>query len=206
MLPLARDRMVIGRAPESDIYISGDELVSRRHAELRRQGYGWVVTDLGSRNGTHVNGRRIRGSHTVQPGDSIRVGHTTLVLQESAPLAVAPPRDASMRAGEPFVRPSGPPKDPAAALILEVIPGLLGFLGIGWLYAGDTTRGLLILIGYWVFLVIEFVIGTTFSVLTLGLGACIALPLGVLVNLSIIGLSAYQLNNRLKHTYQVHPA
>lgn len=49
-------------------------------------------------------------------------------------------------------------KDSGLALILEILPGLFGFLGIGYMYAGYTTRGILRLVGWWIILAIAFVI------------------------------------------------
>ncbi|GAA1275278.1 DUF1707 and FHA domain-containing protein [Kitasatospora nipponensis] len=63
----------IGRAPGSDLRLS-DISVSRAHAELRRDADGWVLHDLGSTNGTHVNGRRVTGSTPVRPGDLVAFG------------------------------------------------------------------------------------------------------------------------------------
>ncbi|NJN67731.1 MAG: hypothetical protein HC884_13985 [Chloroflexaceae bacterium] len=61
---------------------------------------------------------------------------------------------------------STPPKDTGLAMILEILPGIFGFLGIGHIYAGYTTTGILLLIGWWVILFILTVI----TVLTAGLG------------------------------------
>lgn len=65
--------LTIGRLPGSGLRLS-DSSVSRAHAELRREGGGWVLYDLGSTNGTHVNGRRVAGAVRVRPGDQVRFG------------------------------------------------------------------------------------------------------------------------------------
>jgi len=75
------DPVVIGRLPECTIVL-GDPNVSRRHAELRRVGDAVVVTDLGSTNGTRVNGTTVREQHLAS-GDEISVGSTTLVFELS---------------------------------------------------------------------------------------------------------------------------
>src|SRR5262249_31977891 len=49
-------------------------VVSRRHARLVRGGEGWTVEDLGSTNGTFLNGERVTGSSPVRPGDRLEVG------------------------------------------------------------------------------------------------------------------------------------
>jgi hypothetical protein len=64
---------VIGRSPECD-RVLWDETVSRHHAELRRSAGNWVLADLGSTNGTYVNGWRVRTGLTVQAGDLVRFG------------------------------------------------------------------------------------------------------------------------------------
>lgn len=58
-----------------------DPEVSRRHAVLRRSGDSVVIEDLGSTNGTFVNGERIREPTTVRSGDEVRVGRTTLAIE-----------------------------------------------------------------------------------------------------------------------------
>jgi hypothetical protein len=73
--------VVIGRLPECQVVL-GDPNVSRRHAEVRRTGEGIVVTDLGSTNGTKVNGVSVREQHLAS-GDEITVGSPTLVLEMS---------------------------------------------------------------------------------------------------------------------------
>lgn len=74
--PLAKDALSIGRLDTCDIVL-GDPGVSRRHAEVRREGDEWVVVDLDSTNGTIVNGRPVR-RHRLAPGDRIEVGETTI--------------------------------------------------------------------------------------------------------------------------------
>ncbi len=69
-------RVRIGRAPDSDIVLT-DLLVSRRHAELRRTDAGYQVVDLGTRNGTYVNGHRITQA-PLRPGDVVSAGHHQL--------------------------------------------------------------------------------------------------------------------------------
>ncbi|MGW1157906.1 FHA domain-containing protein [Streptomyces sp. NPDC002513] len=63
----------IGRDPASGLRLSHDT-VSRVHAELRHQGGLWVLRDLGSTNGTTVNGRRVIGAAVVRDGDQVSFG------------------------------------------------------------------------------------------------------------------------------------
>jgi hypothetical protein len=68
--------LVIGRLPECNIVVE-DPNVSRRHAEVRRDGPDVVVADLGSTNGTRVNGAQVR-TRRLSDGDEITVGRTSL--------------------------------------------------------------------------------------------------------------------------------
>ena len=77
--PLAQDRIVMGRALSSDIAIE-DLNVSRTHAEIRRESAAaWSIADLGSTNGTLVNGRHI-ASIMLQEGDRVTLGTTTFLF------------------------------------------------------------------------------------------------------------------------------
>ncbi|SFK93262.1 DUF1707 and FHA domain-containing protein [Streptomyces pini] len=71
--------MSIGRAPGSVLRLS-DETVSRTHAQLHSSARGWTLRDLGSSNGTWVNGRRVTGSVSVRPGDHVRFGRVSFRL------------------------------------------------------------------------------------------------------------------------------
>ena len=65
----------IGRAQENDIVIS-DALVSRHHAQITLDGGTCRITDLGSGNGTFLNGERINGSRCLRPGDVVRIAES----------------------------------------------------------------------------------------------------------------------------------
>ena len=80
--PLTMGRMMVGRASrdqqwEVDLV---DRAVSRPHAELVQQGEEWVITDLGSANGTTVNGERISQPCVLQEGDVVDFGETRLIF------------------------------------------------------------------------------------------------------------------------------
>jgi TolB protein len=73
-----RDELNIGRAEDNDLDLM-DAKVSRHHARIRREGANFVVTDLGSANGTLVNGIRLTGPHTLRHGERISIGDAELV-------------------------------------------------------------------------------------------------------------------------------
>jgi Protein of unknown function (DUF3662)/FHA domain len=72
--------VMVGRSRHCDVVLS-DPNVSRRHAEIRPRGHAWVLTDLGSTNGSSLNGRRVQGPELIQPGDEIELG-TSLIKFE----------------------------------------------------------------------------------------------------------------------------
>ncbi|MEM6989798.1 MAG: ATP-binding protein [Myxococcota bacterium] len=72
------DEMVVGRGAQCPIEIL-DDGVSRRHCRITRGEDGWSVTDLGSRNGTYVNGAKVE-AQPIQFGDKIAVGSQTVLL------------------------------------------------------------------------------------------------------------------------------
>jgi signal transduction histidine kinase/pSer/pThr/pTyr-binding forkhead associated (FHA) protein len=74
---LAADTLGVGRDTANGVQIHDTE-VSRRHAELRRNGLSYLLVDLGSSNGTYVNGRKIT-THALTSGDQVQVGSTQLL-------------------------------------------------------------------------------------------------------------------------------
>lgn len=85
-VPLEGDRLVLGRAPDCAIVVA-EPRVSRHHAELRREGHGYLLADLGSTNGTFLNGQRLaRGSAPaawpLQDGDVVEVGSARFVYRD----------------------------------------------------------------------------------------------------------------------------
>ena len=80
-VPIGEEPVTIGRLPECEVILS-DANVSRRHAEVRRQGNEFVVVDLGSTNGTRVNGAGVR-ERRLADGDEIMVGSTRLRFEAS---------------------------------------------------------------------------------------------------------------------------
>ncbi len=74
--------LTIGRLPDCTIPVN-DPNVSRRHCEVRQAGNAYVLVDLGSTNGTKVNGIRIQGEHVLQEADIVSVGSTHLRFEAS---------------------------------------------------------------------------------------------------------------------------
>jgi hypothetical protein len=80
-VPLGEYTITIGRAPDATIVL-GDPNVSRRHAEIRPQGDGFVVVDLASTNGTRVNDVKIT-EQALRDGDEIAFGNTICWFEAS---------------------------------------------------------------------------------------------------------------------------
>ncbi|GAB2906824.1 FHA domain-containing protein [Streptomyces mayteni] len=76
--------LTIGRERGSGLRLS-DFSVSRHHARLFSSPTGWLLHDLGSVNGTWVNGRRLTGGFPVRPGDQVRFGAVSFVLVAREP-------------------------------------------------------------------------------------------------------------------------
>ena len=70
----------MGRSRQCDIVLN-DPNVSRQHAEIRPRGGSWVLIDLGSTNGSRINGRQVEGPEVVRPGDAIELGSTSLTFE-----------------------------------------------------------------------------------------------------------------------------
>ena len=87
---LDRDRLTIGRDPNNDIVIN-DPQVSRQHARIRRQEGLTMIEDMGSTNGTFVNGMRLANPHTLAPGDSISLGDAVTLTYYEAAVATTEP-------------------------------------------------------------------------------------------------------------------
>lgn len=80
-IPLSDTDVLIGRNPEC-LLVLDDDFASGRHAALVRTADGWAVEDLGSTNGTFVDGIRIDELVGIVPGNQVRIGRTTLELQK----------------------------------------------------------------------------------------------------------------------------
>ncbi len=79
---LTRPELIIGRDPNVDLSIPSPA-VSRRHARLTRKGEGYFLEDLGSSNGTFLNGERLLERHLLNAGDQIRLGQAITLTYEA---------------------------------------------------------------------------------------------------------------------------
>ena len=111
---LEGDQMTIGRDSTNEITINDAE-ISRRHARLTFQGGKYVLEDLGSTNGTFVNGQRLAGPRVLKAGEVVSFGEQIVLVFEATtfdPAAtVASPRASSAVPSVP--RPVTPPPPPA---------------------------------------------------------------------------------------------
>jgi hypothetical protein len=72
--------VTVGRSRQCDVTLD-DPNVSRTHAEIRPRGGSWVLTDLGSTNGSRLNGRRLDGPEVLKPGDEIELGTSRIKFE-----------------------------------------------------------------------------------------------------------------------------
>ncbi|MDQ3862249.1 MAG: FHA domain-containing protein [Actinomycetota bacterium] len=79
---LADGETSVGRSSASSIVLKSDDYASGRHAQFTRHGGLLYIEDLGSTNGTFVNGRKAVGATPLRNGDTIRVGSTTFRYEE----------------------------------------------------------------------------------------------------------------------------
>ena len=81
--PLGRLRITIGRSARNDLCIP-DPFASRVHAEVRREGDGYLLQDLGSANGTLYNGSNVEGVVPLTPGGRIQIGETEIIFDDGS--------------------------------------------------------------------------------------------------------------------------
>jgi transcriptional regulator with PAS, ATPase and Fis domain/pSer/pThr/pTyr-binding forkhead associated (FHA) protein len=90
-----RERLLVGRVPEADLQLL-DEKVSREHCVFERRGAQVELRDLGSRNGTWVNGERLGAAHVLKANDTIGVGETLLVWNADVEALLARDGDSTL--------------------------------------------------------------------------------------------------------------
>ncbi|MDQ8045900.1 MAG: FHA domain-containing protein, partial [Patulibacter sp.] len=77
---LSGDIVVLGRSRTADVTVS-DASVSRRHVELRHDDHGWYAVDLGSTNGSQVDGTPLTAPRRLEPGSRIKLGHADAIIE-----------------------------------------------------------------------------------------------------------------------------
>jgi phosphoserine phosphatase RsbU/P len=127
--PLEGDVVQIGRSSRSAVHLP-DATVSKAHAEIARAGDGWMIRDLGSRNGTRVNGIEANQPTAVRDGDTLEIGKVLVRVGPEAPaLTTFAPRDmsSSLRANamELLSRPSETAGSPRTVKLLAEAGALL---------------------------------------------------------------------------------
>ncbi len=95
-LRLSGGVVTIGRHPDCELNLRMDD-VSRRHAEVSFEDGGWQVSDLGSTNGTFVNGEQVEGKRVLAPGDRIEVGENAVTFCQVGSAAAFPAQDLDAR-------------------------------------------------------------------------------------------------------------
>ena len=81
-MDLGSDPVIVGRREPEDVVVK-DALVSRQHCRIAPAGDGWTVEDLGSANGTFVDGKRVEGTVPLTDGARIELGFWGVVFQDA---------------------------------------------------------------------------------------------------------------------------
>lgn len=126
-LRVGRDRTSSTGEDDTLLISIDDPKMSRRHARLTRSGFVIDLEDQGSKNGTSVNGLRLKGQQAVAPGDIVRMGDTIFVVSDLAP--------GEMRAGPELVG-----TEPAFAAAVEAAERVAGS-SLPVLLLGETGTG-----------------------------------------------------------------
>jgi hypothetical protein len=82
LITLSGQRVTVGKASTNSVSLEHDSTVSRLHAVLENHGFAWSVRDVGSRNGTYLNGEKISAERVLRSGDELRVGGSRLIFWE----------------------------------------------------------------------------------------------------------------------------
>src|SRR5277367_2840253 len=84
---LERDRYGLGRTLANELCYPEVSGLSREHLVFEKTGTNWMLRDLGSTNGTLINGTPVTAPHVLQPNDRVNAGQLTVVFAETAPAA-----------------------------------------------------------------------------------------------------------------------
>jgi predicted component of type VI protein secretion system len=137
VFPLEGDQLTIGRDSSNQVAINDAE-ISRKHARLTFQGGKFVLEDLGSTNGTFVNGQRLAGPVVLKPGDVVSLGEQIVLMYDAINMdpgatMAAPRRAAHMAPSMPAqaaVPTAAPPYSPAAEAPAKKSNNLIIIIGM----------------------------------------------------------------------------
>lgn len=118
---------VLGRHSDCDVHVSGNE-VSRHHCKIHLKPNGLTIEDLGSANGTYVNGKRVDNSTTIKPGDELRIDNVRfMVLTPGMEVEAVKKKDAEVKSSTAKGGLSGTAKTAiiVTAVLAVVVVGLL---------------------------------------------------------------------------------
>ncbi len=123
---LEGDQISIGRDSSNDIVINDAE-ISRRHARMTFQGGKYVLEDLGSTNGTFVNGQRLAGPRVLKPGEVVSFGEQIVLVFEAVAIdagaTVVSPRAAAVPSvPRHAIPPPPPPTEYAGSIPANPVP------------------------------------------------------------------------------------
>jgi serine phosphatase RsbU (regulator of sigma subunit)/pSer/pThr/pTyr-binding forkhead associated (FHA) protein len=85
VVPLDSDRISLGRSSITELCYPDDSGLSRQHLVFEKQGDEWTIRDLGSKNGTLLNGVRISNAQVLKAGDRVTAGHLILIFDSTTP-------------------------------------------------------------------------------------------------------------------------
>jgi predicted component of type VI protein secretion system len=152
---LGGDQLTVGRDSTNDVVINDAE-ISRRHARLTFQGGKYILEDLGSTNGTFVNGQRLAGPRVLKAGEVVSFGEQIVLVYEAStfdPAAtIASPRAAAVpSASRPIPAPPPAPADYAGSVpaspVSTPLPARTNLtpilIGVGFLLFLCTCAGIL---------------------------------------------------------------
>jgi hypothetical protein len=118
LIALSGQRVTVGKASTNVVSLEHDTTVSRVHAVLENFGQAWSVRDVGSRNGTYVNGEKIDAERILRSGDELRVGSSRLVFWKTREADEAPAEEKTETARNIL----GPPRlTPRELEVLKVL-------------------------------------------------------------------------------------
>jgi sigma-B regulation protein RsbU (phosphoserine phosphatase) len=81
VVPLEGPRVTLGRSSTAELCYADDAGLSRQHLAFESEHGAWYLRDLGSKNGTILNGSRLDGRHALKPGDRVMAGHLILIYE-----------------------------------------------------------------------------------------------------------------------------